>query len=109
MQFRLRNFLVLGTIMLAFSPALAKDPQVQRGGRGFKNHPEVLSPPILQRPIYECARTVVVNGYVPNARIEIFMEGNSAPIGTGVATEISNQPIEVSPAFSPGQVITAVQ
>ena len=111
MRFRLGNLLVLGTIVLLSSPALAqhKDPHVQRGGREFKNNPEVLSPLILQRPIYECAQTIVVNGYIPNAKILIFVAGNPAPVGSGVATETSNQPIRMTVPFTLGQVITAVQ
>ena len=109
---QLRSFTVFGAILLLFScPAFAqdRDPHVQRGGREFKNNPEVLSPLILQRPIYACAQTVVVNGYVPNAKIEIFVAGNPAPIGSGLASESANQPIHVSAPFAVGQVITAVQ
>jgi outer membrane protein assembly factor BamB len=111
MRFRSRSLLVLGTIMLFCPPALAqdRDPHVQRGGGGFKNNPEVLSPLTLQRPIYECAQTVVVNGYIPSAKIQIFAAGNPTPIGSGVATETSNQPIQVSTPFTLGQVITAIQ
>jgi outer membrane protein assembly factor BamB len=111
MQFRLRDLLVLGTVMLFSWPALGqvKDTHVQHGGRGFKNNPEVLSPLILQRPIYECAQTVVVSGYIPSAKIQIFVADNPAPVGSAVATETFNQSIQISVPFRLGQVISAIQ
>jgi outer membrane protein assembly factor BamB len=111
MQFRIRDILVLGTIVLFASPVFGQhnDPHVQRGGRAFMNNPEVLSPPILRRPIYACAQTVVVNGYIPNAKIQIFAAGNPTPIASAVATEGPSQIIQISAPFTLGQVITAVQ
>jgi len=85
------------------------DPHVQRGGREIKNDPEVVSPLLLTRPIYECAQTVVVNGYVPQAKIEIYRAGEASPIGSGTASEIADQPIKVDAPFEIGQVITAIQ
>jgi outer membrane protein assembly factor BamB len=111
MQVRLVCSVVLGAFVLLAAPALAddRDPHVQRGGRDFKNDQKVLSPPVLQRPIYACAETVVVNGYIPFAKIQIYVAGNPAPIGSGTASEPSNQPIKVSAPFTQGQVIHATQ
>jgi outer membrane protein assembly factor BamB len=111
MKFQLRVSLLLCAIVLFFSPAQAQptDSHVQPGGGNFKNNPAVLSPVILQRPIYECARTVVVNGYIPNATVQIFVAGNPTPIGSAVATETSNQSIQISIPFASGQVISAIQ
>jgi outer membrane protein assembly factor BamB len=97
--------------MVLSAPALAQgtDPRIQTGGRDFTNDPQVLSPPLLQRPIYACAQTIVVNGYIPNARIRVYVANNPMPIGDIVATEPSNQPITVTGPFRVGQVITAVQ
>src|SRR4051794_19429581 len=103
--------LVLSAFLILSPSALAdgKDPHVQRGGSNFKNNPEVLSPLILQRPIYECAETVVVNGYIPLAKIEIYRAGDPSPIGSATATEVSNQPVKVSGPFVKDQIITAIQ
>jgi outer membrane protein assembly factor BamB len=110
MQFQLRDLLVLGMLLFPSPvPAQDEDSHVQHGGRRFVNSREVLSPLILQRPIYACAQTVVVNGYVPNAKIQIFVEGYPSPVGTGIATEASNHPIQVSVPFRVGQVISAIQ
>ena len=111
MRSRLIPCIVLGAIALLSMPARAddKDPHVQRGSGEFKDDRKVLSPLLLQRPIYECAETVVVNGYIPFAKIEIFVAGNPSPIGGATASEIANQPIKVSAAFTLGQVITATQ
>ena len=110
MQSRFRAYILLGAILFS-SSALAQvnSQDVQRGGQAFKNNPQVLSPPVLQRPIYECAQTVVINGYVPNAKIQIFVAGNPTPVGRAVATETSGQPIQISIPFTLGQTVIAVQ
>ena len=110
MGHRLRDA-VVAAIVLCTAPALAqdRDPNVQRGGQNFKDNPEILSSLILQRPIYECADTVVVNGYIPNAKVEVFIAGNPSPVGSGTASEASGQVIKVSSAFVKGQVVTARQ
>ena len=85
-----------------------KDPNVVprpdlREDRGF------LSAPILQYPIYACASSVVVEGFVPGAKLDVFADGNPAPIGS-VQTWLSNgQLITVSVTFTAGQKITAKQ
>jgi outer membrane protein assembly factor BamB len=102
---------MLCVIMAWSAPALAQgtDQHIQSGGQEFKNDPQVLSPLLLQRPIYACAQTVVVNGYIPNARVRIYLANNPIPIGEVVATEPSNQPITVTRPLAVGQMVTAVQ
>jgi len=114
MQSRLAISIVVGAMMIGCptahaQPAPERDPHVQPGGGEFRNNPEVVSPLLLSRPIYECAQTVVVNGYVPDAKIEIHRAGEPNPIGSGTASEIANQPIKVATPFEIGQVITAIQ
>jgi outer membrane protein assembly factor BamB len=104
--------LIGATTLVASAPALAeenRDPNVHGGGKEFGNNPEVVSPLILQRPIYACAETVVVNGYVPQAKIEVYVAGNPSPIGSTTASEPSNQPVKVSAPFVERQVVTAIQ
>ena len=112
LRYSLAARIVVGTILALTSFAFAeenRDPNVHGGGKDFRNNPEVLSPIILRRPIYECADTVVVNGYVPLAKIEVYLAGNPSPIGSATASEIANQPVKVSAAFVKGQVVTAIQ
>jgi len=113
MQSRLAISVIVGLMMsgcpVAYAQQGDRDPHVQRGGRDIKNNPEVVSALLLTHPIYECAQTVVVNGYVPDAKIEIYREGDANPIGSGTGSEIADQPIKVSAAFELGQVITAIQ
>ena len=86
-----------------------KDPNVQPNDNDFPNDRTVLSPPILLHPIYECASAVIVQGFVPDAKIEIFVAGNATPIASVVSDSPSGQTISVSPPFVAGQVVTAVQ
>ncbi|MCA1510563.1 PQQ-binding-like beta-propeller repeat protein [Bradyrhizobium sp. NBAIM01] len=101
--------MMVGCPLVSAQPAPERDPHLQPGGGRFQNDPEVVSPLLLTRPIYECAQTVVVNGYVPDAQIEIYLAGQPNPIGSATASEIANQPIKVATQFENGQVITAVQ
>src|SRR5262245_27030267 len=52
-------------------------------GKDLKDYPTVLSPPILDEPIYECTDTVFVKGFVPGAEVKVFVAGTVAPIGSG--------------------------
>ena len=106
------RFVALAAMMLFSLSALAQrdnDPHVHGGGKEFKNNREVISPLTLQRPIYECADTVVVSGYIPHAKIEIFIASRPDPVGGGPAEMAFSQTITVSAPFVKGQVVTAVQ
>ncbi len=85
------------------------DPNIQRNDREHSNDPSVLSPPILQHPIYECASAVIVQGFVPDAKIEVFVAGNPVPIASIISDSPSGQAISVSAPFVAGQEVTAVQ
>ena len=94
----------------ASSLALADDGQVEKGGERFKPNPQVVSPVILQNPIYACADTVVVKGFVPHAELRIFVAGVTTPIGTdpdGLYPD--GQPIKVGIHFTANQAVTAIQ
>jgi putative pyrroloquinoline-quinone binding quinoprotein len=68
-----------------------------------------ISPPILQFPIYACAQSVVVKGFIPGAKLEVFVDGTPAPIGSAQSWLSAGQNILVSAAFTTGQVVTAKQ
>jgi outer membrane protein assembly factor BamB len=89
-------------------PSRSEDPgRVVEGGRDLKEDPQVLSPPIVGEPIYECASGVTVQGFIPGAKLTIFADGN--PIGGGVSNSPSGQAFTVGITFTKGQMITAVQ
>ena len=48
---------------------------VSRKKLDFKDDPKYLSPPIIAEPLYQCATIVVVHSYVPNANIELELDG----------------------------------
>ena len=62
-------------------PAFADDGHVEQGGDRFRPNPKVLSPPILQHPIYGCTDTVIVMGFEPHAELQVFVAGDLTPIG----------------------------
>ncbi len=86
-----------------------KDPHVQPNEPRRTNDRNVLSPPILEYPIYQCASAVIVKGFVPDAKIDILVAGNPVPVGSVVSDSPSGQIVNVAPAFVAGQVVTAVQ
>ena len=101
----------VGLMLGAPGRAFADDGHVEQGGDRFKPNPEVLSPPILQHPIYGCADTVVVMGFVPHAELQIFAAGIPTPIGIQPnAIDLGpGQVVKVSAPFTVGQVISAKQ
>jgi outer membrane protein assembly factor BamB len=88
-------------------PRDVDDGKVVRVG-DVKEDPKVLSPPILDEPIYACSETVFVRGYIPGADIQVFAAGNPSPIGHGHSI-FSSMAIKVTPALTKGQVLTATQ
>lgn len=90
------------------------DPaRVQVGGtfvdvpQDFTDNPSVLSPPIIDVPLLECAGAVIVSGFIPGAEIKIFANGN--PIGGGISNSPSGQNFAVSPELVSTEKITATQ
>lgn len=49
--------------------------EVPRERLDLKDDPSVLSPPLLTQPIYACATVVNVTGYVPNADLDVQIDG----------------------------------
>ena len=49
--------------------------EVPREKLRLKDNPKVLSPPILTQPIYGCSNVVNVTGYVPQAKLDVEVDG----------------------------------
>jgi outer membrane protein assembly factor BamB len=84
-------------------PDIVPRPDNLRENRGF------LSPPLLQYPIYACASSVVVQGFVPGARVDVFADANPVPIGSVQSWLANGQLVTVNISFTVGQKITAKQ
>lgn len=110
-QVGLLAILALGMALLGGpGKVLADDGHVEQGGERFRPNPKVLSAPILQHPIYGCADTVVVTGFVPHAELQVFRAGQVAPIGTFTdAINPGGQVIKVSIPFTVGETVWAIQ
>jgi hypothetical protein len=56
-----------------------KSKVVNRERLELKDDPHFLSPPIVDEPLYQCATTVTVLSYAPNAKIEVEVAGSILP------------------------------
>src|SRR5687767_11104928 len=83
--------------------------EVPRKGLDLQDNPEVISPPIVAEPLYQCAVAVTVLGFVPNAELALEVDGSI------VATVMAGFPLpdgETIPLANPlraGQVVRARQ
>lgn len=55
--------------------------EVSRDKLHLRDDPSVLSPPMLTQPLYACAKAVNVTGYVPNATLDVEINGVVAVAG----------------------------
>ena len=86
--------------------------ELQEGGEVTQDfeprpNPEVISPLIIVDPLIECAESVTVKGFIPDAIIRIYADG--AIIAEKNGTDPQSQTFAVSPPLSAGQSITATQ
>ena len=105
---------LLGVLLLVLplsacdhTPDYEKDPHVIQDGSDFPEDRNSLSPPIVNEPLYACATSVSVRGFIPDAKIEILADGTA--IGGGVSDSPDGQRFSVSPALVEGQTVTATQ
>jgi hypothetical protein len=69
--------------------------------------PNDLSPPIVNAPIYECTRAVVVDSFTPGALVQVYSNGTEV---VGSATpHYGFDEIELTRPLSLGEIITATQ
>jgi hypothetical protein len=74
-----------------------KSQVVERERLELEENRELLSPPVVVEPLYQCATAVTVRSYMPDAEIEIRVDGSivaSVPGGfpwpNGVTTQLPN-------------------
>ena len=99
----------IGVLVAALAACEPRDPHIVRRPDNLREDRSYVSPPILQYPIYACASTVIVKGFIPGARIDVFADGNPAPIGSMQSWLSNGQMISVSVPVTVGHNITARQ
>jgi hypothetical protein len=74
----------------------------------LKENRKLLSPPIIEQPLYQCAASVTVLAYEPNATIDLEVSGviTSAPGGFPVPNGVT---IHLLAALVAGQTVKARQ
>lgn len=68
-----------------------------------------LSPPVVYRPIYECAEAVHVMGFVPHAHVQVFAGGAELVGKADPPFGFTFVPIVLSRPLKEGELITATQ
>ena len=105
---RLGNIVAIAALFAA-AGCNPKDPHIVRRPDNLKEDRTFLSPLILQAPIYACGQSVLVKGFVPGAKIDVFVNGTPPPVGSVTSWLSDGQNIIVSAPFTVGQQITATQ
>jgi outer membrane protein assembly factor BamB len=86
-----------------------RDAHVTQDGPQLIENTNLVSPPVLCFPIYQCTKGVCVKGFIPGAQIDIFIQGNPTSIGGGVSYMTWGQPFDVTTTFTAGQIVFATQ
>ena len=68
-----------------------------------------LSPPVVYRPIYECAQAVHVSGFIPHARVKVFANGSELVGEAEPPFGFTDQPVELTRPLKFDESITATQ
>ncbi len=68
---------------------------------------ESLSPPVVARPIYECAQAAYVTGFVPHAMVRVYAGGNE--LLAEEQPEFGFKEITLRRGLTLGESITATQ
>ena len=83
------------------------DPRVVVNEKDLQEDSNNLSPPIVKEPLYACTNAIVVQGFIPDAKIEIFVNGTS--VGGNVSDSQSGQLFAISATLAVGDSVTATQ
>jgi hypothetical protein len=84
--------------------------EVPREKLRLKDNRKVLSPPILTQPIYGCSKVVNVTGYVPQAQLDVEVDGAIVVNGfPGGSPNPFGALIPLPSALTPGEKVRARQ
>lgn len=69
-----------------------------------------ISPPIVVEPLYGCATAVLVSGFVPDATLDVELDGAIVVSGHAISAPTAlGELVDLSTALTPGQVVRARQ
>lgn len=57
--------------------------KVVKRPESLKENPKLLSPPVIEEPLYQCAVSVTVTAYEPNATIDVDVSGTVTSVPGG--------------------------
>ena len=84
--------------------------EIPRRQLDLRDDPGVLSPPILTQPLYGCAKAVNITGYVPDATLDVEINGAIVVAGfPGGSPSPSGAIIQLPSPLTPGQQVRVRQ
>jgi hypothetical protein len=83
--------------------------EIPREGLDLKDDREILSPPVVAEPLYQCAIAVTVLGFVPHAELELEVDGSIVATVTAGFPLPDGETIALASPLVAGQVIRARQ
>jgi len=88
----------------------SKDPHVVRTPDNLREDPSFVSAPTLGYPIYACGSGVTVSNFIPDAKIEVFINGAPAPQPSFIGQfPTPGQTHDTGHAFVVGDVVYVTQ
>ena len=72
----------------------------------FKTHPEGLTKPIQDTPMYNCGGALSVNNLVEGGLLEVYADGNLVGSANGCG---AGQWVFINPTFKTGQKVYSVE
>jgi len=109
MAMRIRTLLVVVATAGLLVACETPDPHVVEDGKDLRDDPTVLSPPIVMEPLYACSPVVRVQGFIPDAKIEVFIDGQGAGTAIGNDPAGASVAVTVNPVLERDMIVTATQ
>lgn len=75
----------------------------------LRDDPEVISPPYIEEPLYECSIAVTVKGFIANADVELQIDGATVSIDPAGQPEPQGYTFVPLPPLNAGQSVRARQ
>ncbi len=101
----LRSFAFVA-VMILVSASVASAQGGVRPAPDFPEDPDVVSPPIVIAPLYACASSVTVAGFIPAATVKVYINGVEKARFVGTSPEGEPTPV---PTLVAGDIVTATQ
>lgn len=83
--------------------------EIPRDRLELRDDPQVISPPVLEEPLFQCGTAVVVIAFIPRAKVEVEVDGVMVATKTLSFPEPNGEPIPLPDPLVTGQKVRARQ